>query len=514
MKSIINKLLVIIVLLTTANQLHAQQLPVFNNYVFNPFLYNPARAGDNPDGGTINLEFIKHYDNMPYGPLTGGVTWDSRIKESNTALGATLIHDRNGKLIRNTMASFTYNYRIPFNKEKTHELSIGIQAGIISQNFNGWDANTTDDISLDASIYNGRTTNFDLALGINYHWKGLNIGFSVPQVLNGKARFRNNGLDENGDNTMFQYQREYFVNASYEARFGGKDKKSWMVMPYVLYRYYKTTGSQLDLSAMFGYKQLVWLGAGYRTGGGDGGFFKPNAAGVHVTAGAGIKERVKLFYTFELPLKDERSYFGYTHEVTIQANLVRKVDKKEYDKNKQKVDDELAKVNQKADNAQVTADDALAKSDEALNKVTDLSKDVDKLNNDVASNSESIKEVSGRIDDLVFKKFGSVYFEWDEDQLTDEAKASLDAFKTKLSEMKGNYFIYLAGNASAEGNVNYNQALSARRCDAVKRYLEGVGISQRILLLPYGENSWVTESQNTEADKAKNRRVDIYLSGE
>ncbi|MEZ4879417.1 MAG: OmpA family protein [Chitinophagales bacterium] len=171
-------------------------------------------------------------------------------------------------------------------------------------------------------------------------------------------------------------------------------------------------------------------------------------------------------------------------------------------------------MNQKADNAQVTADDALAKSDEALNKVTDLSKDVDKLNNDVASNSESIKEVSGRIDDLVFKKFGSVYFEWDEDQLTDEAKASLDAFKTKLSEMKGNYFIYLAGNASAEGNVNYNQALSARRCDAVKRYLEGVGISQRILLLPYGENSWVTESQNTEADKAKNRRVDIYLSGE
>ena len=80
--------------------------------------------------------------------------------------------------------------------------------------------------------------------------------------------------------------------------------------------------------------------------------------------------------------------------------------------------------------------------------------------------------------------------------------------------MKGNYFIYLAGNASVEGGSSYNQALSAKRCDAVKRYLEGIGISQRVLLLPYGSNSSVTAKQSKEADRAQNRRVDIYLSGE
>jgi outer membrane protein OmpA-like peptidoglycan-associated protein len=74
--------------------------------------------------------------------------------------------------------------------------------------------------------------------------------------------------------------------------------------------------------------------------------------------------------------------------------------------------------------------------------------------------------------------------------------------------------MYLAGNASSEGATGYNQALSAKRSDAVKKYLEGIGISQRILLLPYGENSWVTETQDDEADRAKNRRVDIYLAGE
>ncbi|HNG08637.1 MAG TPA: OmpA family protein, partial [Chitinophagales bacterium] len=127
---------------------------------------------------------------------------------------------------------------------------------------------------------------------------------------------------------------------------------------------------------------------------------------------------------------------------------------------------------------------------------------------------DNIKEIASRLDNIVFKKFGSIYFENDKSELTAEAKASLDAFKSKLAGMKGNYFIYLAGNASQEGATDYNLALSAKRSDAVKKYLEGVGISQRILLLPYGENSWVIDKQDNEADKAKNRRVDIYLAGE
>jgi len=65
-----------------------------------------------------------------------------------------------------------------------------------------------------------------------------------------------------------------------------------------------------------------------------------------------------------------------------------------------------------------------------------------------------------------------------------------------------------------EGSSSYNQALSAKRCDAVKKYIEGAGIAQRVLLLPYGENSSVTDQQAKEEDRAKNRRVDIYLSGE
>jgi peptidoglycan-associated lipoprotein len=291
-----------------------------------------------------------------------------------------------------------------------------------------------------------------------------------------------------------------------------------MIMPVVFMRAMKTVPVSMDISAMFGYKDYIVLGAGYRTGGGNGGFFKANAAGVHISAGTTIKERVGLFYTMEMPMDVERSNFGYTHEVTIQCRLTRKAEKSEFDKHKKKTEDELAKVNQKADDAAKKAQDADKKGDSALLGVAGLDTRVDALENKVDANNTTamseIDKLNKRIDNIVFKKFGSVYFEVDKFELTDEAKASLDAFKTKLGEMKGNYFIYLAGNASVEGSTEYNQALSAKRCDAVKRYLEGVGISQRVLLLPYGENSWATEKQTAEEDKAKNRRVDIYLAGE
>jgi type IX secretion system PorP/SprF family membrane protein len=504
--------------LTGMSTLKAQQLPVYNNYTLNPFIYNPARAGDDPEGGRINLGFRRQWDQMPNSPTTGFVTWDSRIKESNTALGVTVYHDRVGKLIFNTGASVAYNYRIPFKKNKEHELCIGLQAGIISQKFDFTSASTSDPIAIDPALIgqNSRATNFDMTVGINYHWKGLNVGFAVPQILNSKARFRGNGSETTV--STFKYRNEYIAHVSYEARFGGKDKKTWMVMPVVFLKAIKGIPVGLDLSVLLGYKQYVLLGAGYRNGGGDGGFFKANAAGIHITAGSMIRERVGLYYTMEMPLKSVRSEFGYTHEITITCRLTRKAEKKEFDANKKKVEDELAKVNQKADDAAKKAQDADHKGDSALSGVDALNKRVDSLDKKVDDNnsnlSKEIDNVNQRIDNIVFKKFGSVYFEVDKFELTDEAKSSLDAFKTKLGEMKGNYFIYLAGNASVEGTTEYNQALSAKRCDAVKRYLEGVGIAQRVLLLPYGENSWATEKQNVETDRAKNRRVDIYLAGE
>jgi type IX secretion system PorP/SprF family membrane protein len=513
----INKIISLVALLIAGFQLsNAQQLPVYNNYFLNPFYYNPARAGADPDGGKINLGFLKQWDRMPAGPVSTYGSWDGRIKSSNMALGATIYHDRTTAQWQNTGGSLAYAYHVPLTKNKAHILSIGLQAGVNSiglQNFTPYEA--------DLTTLNGRSVNFDMSVGINYHWKGLNVGFAVPQVLGNKVRFKNT---DPSNNSFMTIQRQYIFTASYEAKLG--KKKDWTLAPFTMVNFVKKNVSPVywDITLMAKYKNLAWLAVGYDNGGGlkpngdNKGWISPNAAGLHATAGVGIKELVDISYTFKSTFGKKgnltASNLGFTHEITLGFRLKRKTDQSEFDKNKKKTDDDIAKVNQKADDATKKADDALAKGDSLGNRLDGVEKTANDAKSSSESNTKDIKDLSSRLDNIVYKKFGSVYFEVDKFELTDEAKASIDAFKSKLSEMKGNYFIYLAGNASSEGGTSYNQALSAKRCDAVKRYLEGVGISQRVLLLPYGENSSVTDKQKVEDDRAKNRRVDIYLSGE
>lgn len=517
----VHKIISLVALLVAGIQLSdAQQLPVYNNYFLNPFFYNPARAGTEVDGGRLNLAFQKQHDRNPDGPVTVYGSWDGRIKSSNMALGVTIFHDRTTPQWQNTGGSIAYAYHLPFKKDKTHFLSFGLQAGVTSLGLNNFTPHEEE-----IGLISGRSVNFDLSVGINYHWKGLNVGFSVPQVLGNKVKLKH--TESNFDSQM-KVARQYMFFASYEAALG--KKKDWTLAPYAQVSFIKKSlPVYLDLTLMAKYKKLVWLAIGYDNGGGmkpDGsstkGWIYPNAAGIHGTAGVGIKEICDISYTFKAPIskKGELTFqnLGSTHEVLLTFHLKRKTDQSEFEKNKKRTDDDIAAVNEKADDATKKASAATKKMDTLGQALTERIDKVEKTANDAQTtadkNASEIVNVSQRIDNIVYKKFGSVYFEVDKSILTDEAKASLDAFKSKLGEMKGNYFIYLAGNASTEGATSYNQALSAKRCDAVKKYLEGIDISQKILLLPYGENSSVTETQKTEEDRAKNRRVDIYLSGE
>ena len=120
---------------------------------------------------------------------------------------------------------------------------------------------------------------------------------------------------------------------------------------------------------------------------------------------------------------------------------------------------------------------------------------------------------AGKKSNVIYKKVGSVFFKVDSDELTDEAKAKLDAFKSALSTPEGEYFIYVAGNASEEAPNDYNMLLSAKRSASVKQYLESIGVGGHIFILSYGEEDPMVDPQKTEAERAQNRRADIFISG-
>lgn len=71
--------------------------------------------------------------------------------------------------------------------------------------------------------------------------------------------------------------------------------------------------------------------------------------------------------------------------------------------------------------------------------------------------------------------------------------------------------IEVAGHTDSSGSDQYNQQLSQRRAQSVASYLSGQGInSQRLLTVGAGE-SYPIASNDTEAGRAQNRRVEMTI---
>jgi OOP family OmpA-OmpF porin len=69
------------------------------------------------------------------------------------------------------------------------------------------------------------------------------------------------------------------------------------------------------------------------------------------------------------------------------------------------------------------------------------------------------------------------------------------------------------GHTDAVGNDSYNQKLSTNRANAVREYLiASMGLNAgQISAMGFGENKPIA-SNDSEAGRAKNRRIDIVLS--
>ena len=102
-----------------------------------------------------------------------------------------------------------------------------------------------------------------------------------------------------------------------------------------------------------------------------------------------------------------------------------------------------------------------------------------------------------------------INFEFNSDRISKAALPTVEALGKALTDpaLKGNTFI-LAGHADATGKADYNQDLSERRADAVKRYLvENYQLPDASLVtVGYGS----THLKNTKDPyAAENRRVAV-----
>lgn len=107
--------------------------------------------------------------------------------------------------------------------------------------------------------------------------------------------------------------------------------------------------------------------------------------------------------------------------------------------------------------------------------------------------------VPGSMEDLVVNVGNRVFYGFDRYDLSSDARATLDRQATWLQsypEVK----IRIEGNCDERGTREYNLALGARRANAAKDYLVGIGIDPaRISTISYGKERPIDPRSTAEA---------------
>jgi peptidoglycan-associated lipoprotein len=105
----------------------------------------------------------------------------------------------------------------------------------------------------------------------------------------------------------------------------------------------------------------------------------------------------------------------------------------------------------------------------------------------------------------------SINFPYDSFSLDASAKEKL---KNNASIMKDKTTlqIQIEGHCDSRGGVQYNIALGEKRANAVKKYLEGMGVAaNRVTTISYGKER-LLDTAETEEAHTKNRRANFVIT--
>ena len=104
-----------------------------------------------------------------------------------------------------------------------------------------------------------------------------------------------------------------------------------------------------------------------------------------------------------------------------------------------------------------------------------------------------------------------VYFEFDQSDLSDQTRASLEQ-KATLMRQRAELAVRILGHTDSRGSDEYNLALGQRRAAVVKRYLMERGIAEnRMELVSYGEERPAAEGED-ESARSQSRRAEFEIT--
>ncbi len=284
----INQIIILVLGVLCCQQLAAQSLPMYSQYMYNMVNINPGYAG-NRSVPSLSAIWREQWVGLPGSPTTKSFTYDAATKDNKNGFGVQLYDDKYVNYIKRTGVNLYYNFKIPVSERGV--LSLGLKGGFYN------DTKNLNSTYLGASNYQtdvAYATNLNQVVplagaGVYYNDDKFYAGFSAPDLIV-FSKVKN----YNADNSLFQVNEiHYFLTSGYS--FNINDEVQ--LKPSFLLKATSGAPLEIDLNTNVWLKNMVGLGLSYRT-----------AESILGMAEVQVTPQLRFGYAYDMPFKRPNSH--------------------------------------------------------------------------------------------------------------------------------------------------------------------------------------------------------------
>lgn len=145
--------------------------------------YNPAATGSDPDAIHLQAFFREQWIGFDRAPSTQVINIENYFRKYNSGGGIVFLKDEIG-FSKSVNFKATYAYHVKLNHNSY--VSLGLSLGLIHNNSDGRNFNPEDPDDPNITYLVEKETMADFDVGIEYHWKSLNVGIAVSHITKSK----------------------------------------------------------------------------------------------------------------------------------------------------------------------------------------------------------------------------------------------------------------------------------------------------------------------------------------
>jgi type IX secretion system PorP/SprF family membrane protein len=304
-------------------RLYAQQRPQYSQYLLNSYLLNPALSGienytdvklgyrqqwaglqDAPKTAFLSAHWALgdeylwanalSFEGDGNDPRSRSYTQNYTASPAHHGLGFLAVSDKAGQLSTTTF-DVSYAYHMQLNNKLN--LSLGVAGGLsrVAIDINALLLENPHDPALnnaaDAQLLP------DLSVGMWLYGANFFSGLSVQQILPQKLSFSGDEQYNTGKQVA-----HIFLNSGYKFYLA----EDLNVTPSVLFKYIPHVPLSVDVNVKMGFKDRIWVGAGYR---------KQDA--LNMVAGFNINHLFNLTYSYDVTTSTLNQVSRGSHEIVL-----------------------------------------------------------------------------------------------------------------------------------------------------------------------------------------------------